>query len=110
MEINLTSENFEKEVLKSNKPVIIDFFAIWCGPCQMLAPVISKIAEEYKERVKVCKVNIDEEQELAIKYNIVSIPTIIIFKDGKITDTSVGFATKSELERKINTLLIKEKD
>lgn len=104
MEISLTSENFEKEVLKSNKPVIVDFFATWCGPCKMLLPVIAEIAEKYKEKVKVCKVNVDEEQELAIKYDIVSIPTLIFVKEGKIINSSIGFISKSELESKISEL------
>jgi len=104
MEINLTSKNFEEEVLKADMPVIVDFFAIWCGPCQMQSPIISEIAEEYKEKVKVCKLNVNEEEEIAIKYGIESIPTILIFKGGKIIDTSIGFISKMDLEKKINEL------
>jgi len=81
-EIVITKENFEQEVLKSSVPVIVDFWAIWCGPCKMLAPVISEIADE--GNVKVGKINVDEEGELAIKYNVMSIPTVMLFKDGKV--------------------------
>lgn len=96
-EINLNKQNFEDEVIKSNIPVLVDFFATWCGPCQMLAPIIEQISEEYKGKIKVCKLNVDEEQELAIKYNVMSIPTLIFFKDGNAIKSSVGFVSKSEL-------------
>lgn len=102
LEVNLTNENFEEEVLKSEKIVLVDFWATWCGPCQMLSPVVSEIAEEYKEKVKVGKVNVDEQRELSIKYEIVSIPTLILFKNGQIINNLVGFHSKSELEKIIN--------
>lgn len=104
-EINIkTNENFEKEVLKSAKPVIVDFFATWCGPCQMLSPIISEIATEYENKIKVCKVNVDENEDLAIKYQIASIPTIMIFKNGNLVKTCVGFISKNELENIIEEL------
>lgn len=100
-EVNLTSENFEEEVLKSEKPVLVDFWATWCGPCKMLAPVISEIAEEYEGKVKVGKVNIDNEKELAVRYQISSIPTLMLFKNGEVMNMSVGFRPKSDIEKMI---------
>jgi len=94
--IEITSENFEKEVLKSDKPVLLDFWAIWCMPCRMLSPVIDEIAEEY-DSIKVGKVNVDEQGELAQKFNIMSIPTVAVFKDGKNVNTSVGVKPKAEI-------------
>lgn len=90
MEIKLTAQNFDSEVTNSNVPVLVDFWAPWCGPCQMLGPVIEEIAEEYKGKAKVCKVNVDEESELASKNAIVSIPTVIIFNNGKAVERVVG--------------------
>ena len=90
----MTSENFEKEVLKSDIPVLVDFWATWCGPCRMVAPIISEIAEEYYGRVKVGKVDVDDQSALAVKYGIQSIPTVIIFKGGKIADTVIGYRPK----------------
>lgn len=103
MEIDLNKENFEQEVLKEEKLVLIDFWATWCGPCQMIAPVIESIAEE-NESLKVCKVNVDDEQELAIKYGVMSIPTLLFLKNGEPVKTVVGFHSKSELEEIINNL------
>ena len=97
-EITLIEVNFENEVLKSDKPVLVDFWASWCGPCRMLSPVISELAEEYEGRVKVGKVNVDEQQELAMKYRVASIPTVILFKDGQPVQTSVGARPKAQLE------------
>jgi thioredoxin 1 len=90
MEINLTKQNYDGEVIKSEMPVLVDFWAPWCGPCGMLSPVISEIADEYEGKVKVCKVNVDEEGELASMNAIVSIPTVILFKDGKQAGKIVG--------------------
>ena len=90
MEIELTKSNYEGEVMKSNVPVLVDFWAGWCGPCQMLAPVISELAEEYGSKIKVCKVNVDREGELAAQNAIVSIPTVILFVNGKPAERIVG--------------------
>ena len=98
-EITITTENFEKEVLQSAQPVLLDFWATWCGPCMMLAPTIAEIAEEYAGRVKVGKVNVDEQPELANEYGITSIPTLLLFKDGKVADQSVGYRPKEQITR-----------
>ena len=96
-EIRITAENFEEEVLGSKIPVLVDFWASWCGPCRMLAPTISEIAEETAGKVKVGKVNVDEEEELAIRFGIMSIPTVMVFKEGEVTATTVGVQPKAEL-------------
>ena len=97
-EIVITKENFEQEVLNSNTPVVVDFWATWCGPCKMLAPELEELAEE---GVKVGKVNVDEEGELAMKFGIMSIPTVILFKDGKIEKKTVGYMTKDQLKSEL---------
>ena len=103
MEITLTKTNFEAEVLKSDKPVLVDFWAPWCGPCRMLAPILAEVAAEKGDKIKVGKVNVDEEPELAAQYGITGIPAILLFKDGKVAATSVGFKPKTELEAFIAT-------
>ncbi len=97
-EIILNKDNFESEVLKSDMPVLVDFWAAWCGPCKMLAPTIAELAEEYKGKVKVCKYNIDDDASIAIKYGVASIPTVILFKDGEVADKSIGFVPKAAIE------------
>lgn len=96
-EVILTKENFENEVLNSNIPVLVDFWATWCGPCMMLSPVIAEIAEELDGKVKVGKVNVDEQNELAMQYHVASIPTLLLFKGGKLEKTSVGFMPKNDI-------------
>ncbi len=95
-EITITKENFETEVLKSEKPVLVDFWAEWCGPCKMLAPELSSLADE-KSTIKVGKVNVDTEGELAVKFGIVSIPTILMFDKGQVVKKEIGYRTKQEL-------------
>lgn len=102
-EVVLTSHNFEKEVLNSDKPVLVDFWASWCGPCKMLSPIIAEIAEEHPE-IKVGKVNVDDEMELATSYNVTSIPKVVLIKDGKIIKTSIGYKPKNEIVEMISEL------
>ncbi len=97
-EIILTAQNFEEEVLKSDKPVLVDFWATWCGPCRMLAPTIAKIAEEQEGIIKVGKIDVDEEPVLAAKYGIASIPTLMVFENGTVKASSVGVQPKSMIE------------
>ena len=93
-EVILTTENFTAEVLKSEKPVLVDFYADWCGPCKMVAPIIEEIARDYSEKVKVGKINVDEQSSLAIKYGIQSIPTVLLFKKGEVVQKIVGYRPK----------------
>ncbi|MCX7714567.1 MAG: thioredoxin [Clostridia bacterium] len=97
MSITLTKENFEAEVVKSELPVLIDYWAAWCGPCKMIAPIIDTLADEYNGRVKIGKVNVDEQGELAASAGIVSIPTLVLVKDGKVLEKTVGVKGKDEL-------------
>jgi len=94
-----TKDNFDEEVLQSDKPVLVDFWAAWCGPCRMVAPIVDQIANEFDGRVKVGKVNVDEENELAQKYRIMSIPTLMVFKDGKLVDSVIGARSKEDLSK-----------
>jgi len=102
--IELSKENFEKEVMDGNVPVLIDFYADWCGPCKMIAPVIEEIDIEYDDKVKVCKVNIDDEAEIAASFGVTSIPTVIVLKDGQIIGKNIGFAPKSKIEEMFSNL------
>ncbi len=95
--INITNENFENEVMNSDKPVILDFWAGWCGPCQMLTPIIDEIAEETKGSVKVGKINVDEESDLARRFQVMSIPTIVSIKDGEMIDKIIGVQSKETI-------------
>ncbi|MBR3361443.1 MAG: thioredoxin [Lachnospiraceae bacterium] len=96
-EIVLTNQNFEAEVMQSDVPVLVDFWAVWCGPCKMLAPIVAEIAQEYEGKVKVGKVNVDDEPALAGRFGISSIPTLILFKNGQQAAVSVGVRPKEEL-------------
>lgn len=97
-EITITKENFEAEVMKSDKTVMLDFWAAWCGPCKMLAPIVAEIAEKYDGTVKVGKVNVDEEPELANAFQVSSIPMIAVIRDGKVVNTSVGYRPADQIE------------
>ena len=97
MELKLNSENFKKEVLNSEQPVLVDFYADWCGPCKMMSPVVEELARELQGKAKVGKINVDENQDLAMEYNVMSIPTLIIFKEGKEFKRFVGVRNKNEL-------------
>ena len=96
-ELNITSLNFENEVLNADKSVLLDFYADWCGPCKMLAPVLHEIAEENAGTLKVGKINVDEQMELAMRFQVSSIPMLVVFKDGKAVAKSVGYRPKSEI-------------
>lgn len=100
-----TDANFESEVLKSDKPVLVDFWAPWCGPCKALGPVIEEIAAQYKDNVKVMKLNVDDNQKTAINYAVRSIPTIILFNNGNVMDTLIGLVPKARLEELVKTVL-----
>jgi thioredoxin 1 len=103
--ITITDDNFEVEVAKSDKPVLIDFWATWCGPCRMIAPIVEELAVEYNGKVKIGKVDVDENQQIAIKFGVRSIPTLLIFKDGKLKDTIIGAVPKSQIVNKLNAAL-----
>lgn len=96
-EVQITSANFEEEVIRSEIPVLVDFWATWCGPCRMLGPIITEIAEESEGKIKVGKVNVDEEGELAARFGIMSIPTVMVFKNGEVTATSIGYKPKEAI-------------
>lgn len=104
-EIALNEKNFESEVLDSKLPVLIDFWAPWCGPCKMIAPVVEQIAREYEGKMKVGKINTDENMELSTKYQVTSIPTLLIIKEGKVVNRIVGYKSKNELVNLVNDLV-----
>ncbi len=95
----ITQQNFESEVLGSSIPVLVDFWASWCGPCRMLAPVVDELAEQYEGKVKFGKINVDEQPRLAMNYSVESIPTLLLFKDGRAVDKSIGVVPKSSIEQ-----------
>ena len=104
-EANFTDENFEAEVLKSSQPVLVDFFATWCGPCQMQGPIIEELAEEYKDKAKVGVLDIDQAQKTATQFQVSSVPTLIIFKDGQEVERFMGLQQKPVLKEKLDSLI-----
>lgn len=105
MVLDITDENFEQEVIKSDKPVLVDLWAPWCGPCRMIAPVIEKISTQYEGKVKFCRLNVDENQKTASRYRVMSIPTLMFFKEGKAVETVIGAVPEKALKSKIDGLL-----
>lgn len=99
--VELTDDNFDSEVLKSDKPILVDFWAVWCGPCRQVAPTVDKLAENYKGKLKVAKMDIDHHQITPQRYGIRSIPTLLVFKNGKVVETIVGALPESKIEAKI---------
>lgn len=105
MAFKFTDNNFDKEALQSDIPVLVDFYADWCGPCKMMSPIIDQLAQEYEGKVKIGKINTDENRATSASYNVMSIPTLVFIKDGKVVDTAVGALPKATLEAKIKALL-----
>lgn len=103
--IEITDQNFESEVLKSAIPVLVDFWAPWCGPCRMIAPIIEQLAAEYEGKVKIGKLNVDDNQHSAIKYGVRSIPTLLFFKNGEAKDVIIGAVSRNVIEQKLKALL-----
>jgi thioredoxin 1 len=103
--VNFTDANFDEEVIKSNLPVLIDFWAAWCGPCRMIAPIVEELATEYNGKVKIGKLDVDDNQQTAIKYGVRSIPTVLLLQNGEIKDTIIGAVPKSVFVEKINSVL-----
>lgn len=104
--LTLTGNNWTDEVEKSNTPVLVDFWAVWCGPCRMIAPIVEELAAEYEGQVKVAKLNVDENQALAAKYGVMSIPTLLVFKNGEAVERVVGFVPKKELKARLDGVLV----
>ena len=105
MVTDVTDQNFENEVVKSNLPVLVDLWAPWCGPCRIIAPVIDKLADRYTDKFKFCRLNVDEHPQTAAKYTVMAIPTLLFFKDGEVVDTVVGAVPERTLQQKIDELL-----
>jgi len=103
--ITITDENFQNEVINSSEPVLIDFWATWCGPCRMIAPIVEELAGEFNGKIKIGKLDVDNNQQTSIQYGVRSIPTLLIFKDGKVKDTIIGAVPKSNIVQKLNAVL-----
>jgi thioredoxin 1 len=103
--VEVTDDTFDQEVLKSDKPVLVDFWAEWCGPCRMVSPIVEELAEEYDGKAKFAKVDVDENADISMEYNIRSIPSLLLFKDGEVVDQVVGAVPKSQLKKKLDDRL-----
>ena len=103
--IEITDDNFEAEVVKSDKPVLIDFWAVWCGPCKLIAPIVEELAAEYDGKVKIGKLDVDNNQQTSIKFGVRSIPTLLLFKNGQLKDTIIGAVPKKNIVEKLNSVL-----
>jgi len=103
--VTITDDNFENEVINSDLPVLIDFWAVWCGPCKIIAPVVEQLAEEYEGKLKVGKLDVDSNQQTSIKYGVRSIPTLLLFKNGEVKDTIIGAVPKQQIVQKINAIV-----
>ena len=101
----IKDQDFDQEVLKSSLPVVVDFWAPWCGPCKQIAPIVEKLSEEYKDKLKFCKINVDENHDTASKYHVMSIPTLIFFKKGQLVEQTVGGVSEKTLRSKLQELL-----
>jgi thioredoxin len=103
--VEITDDNFETEVIKSDKPVLIDFWAVWCGPCKLIAPIVEELATDYDGKVKIGKLDVDSNQQTSIKFGVRSIPSLLLFKDGKLKETIIGAVPKKHIVDKINSVL-----
>jgi thioredoxin 1 len=103
--VEITDDNFENEVVKSDKPVLIDFWAVWCGPCKLIAPIVEELAGEYDGKIKIGKLDVDSNQQTSIKFGVRSIPTLLLFKEGKLKETIIGAVPKKTIIDKLNTVL-----
>ena len=103
--VEITDDNFETEVIKSDKPVLIDFWAVWCGPCKLIAPIVEELSTEYDGKVKIGKLDVDSNQQTSIKFGVRSIPTLLLFKEGKLKETIIGAVPKKNIVDKINSVI-----
>lgn len=103
--VTITDDNFEQEVIKSDTPVLIDFWAVWCGPCRAISPIVEELAKEYDGKVKFGKLDVDNNQQTSIKYGVRSIPTLLLFKEGKIKDTIIGAVPKAHITQRLNSAI-----
>jgi len=103
--VTITDDNFEEEVIKSDKPVLIDFWATWCGPCKMIAPIVEEMSNEYEGKAKIGKLDVDSNQQTSIKYGVRSIPTLLLFNDGELKETIIGAVPKAQLVDKLESVL-----